>query len=490
MNTKVLTVNKEVLDKNINRCRERGIILPTISQMQDPKKIPEKLVEEIKKVGLNDVNPLNLFRVNWHNDPATGGFKAVPTYVEIPEAISGVKARIVLMIGKFFPTGAHKVGATYCALVDSLTSGQFDPEHHVAIWPSTGNYCRGGAFNSSLLGCPCIAILPEQMSQERFDWLREIGAEVYATPGCESNVKEIFDKANELVATRGEVINFNQFELEGNCAWHYNVTGPALSEVFDDMKHDGDRLFGTFFTTGSAGTISAADYIKDNYCRAVTGCGEALQCPTMYNNGYGDHRIEGIGDKHIPWIFNSKSQDICVCLDDEDCMRTFRLFNTPEGHEALRRNGVPDETIEKLSLLGISGVANMIGCIKMAKYYECDSNDVLMTVATDSAAMYQSRLKELDEKRGKYTQIEAERDHARLINIRTDYMKELTLDGKKAIHHLKYYTWIEQQGKSLAELNAQWNDKKYWHERYAMALRLEDRITSFNEQTGLLKKYE
>eukprot|EP00766_Chilomastix_caulleryi_P001907 gnl/Chilomastix_caulleri/288.p1 GENE.gnl/Chilomastix_caulleri/288~~gnl/Chilomastix_caulleri/288.p1 ORF type:complete len:211 (+),score=80.29 gnl/Chilomastix_caulleri/288:445-1077(+) len=210
----------------------------------------------------------------------------------------------------------------------------------------------------------------------------------------------------------------------------------------------------------------------------------------MYNNGYGDHRIEGIGDKHIPWIFNSKSQDICVCLDDEDCMRTFRLFNEPEGQEVLRHHGISEETIKVLSLLGISGVANMIGCIKMAKYYECDAQDVLMTVATDSAAMYQSRLKELEEKKGKYNEIEAERDHARLINLRTDFMKELTVDGKKAIHHLKYYTWIEQQGKKLAELNAQWNDKNYWHERYSMAMRLEDRIKAFNDRTGLLTKYE
>ncbi|GIQ90751.1 hypothetical protein KIPB_013659, partial [Kipferlia bialata] len=222
------------------------------------------------------------------------------------------------------------VGATYCALVDGLLSGDFDPVNHKAMWPSTGNYCRGGAFNSALLGCKAVAVLPEEMSQERFDWLQMMGTEVHATHGCESNVKEVFDKANELNA-KPEYHCFNQFELEGNCAWHYSVTGPSLYSVFEDAKKPGDRLAASFFTTGSAGSIASADFLREQVPSMYNGCGEAKQCPTIFNNGYGGHGIEGIGDKHIPWIFNSSTQDIVACLDDQDCMHFLRLFNEPAG---------------------------------------------------------------------------------------------------------------------------------------------------------------
>ncbi|HNQ44731.1 MAG TPA: pyridoxal-5-phosphate-dependent protein subunit beta, partial [Candidatus Cloacimonadota bacterium] len=183
--------------KNAARCKKHGIILPTIRQQMYPETIPDEIKARIRPIGLWDVNPLNLFRITWKNDIKTGLFGA-PNYFEIPREITGVKARVIGLVGKYFPTGAHKVGAAYGCLAPRLVSGGFDPEFHKAVWPSTGNYCRGGAFDCALLDCPAVAILPEEMSQERFDWLREIGAEVYATPGCESNVKEIYEKCDEL----------------------------------------------------------------------------------------------------------------------------------------------------------------------------------------------------------------------------------------------------------------------------------------------------
>ena len=169
--------------KNAKRCKERGIILPTIRQQMFPETIPEAIKEKLQPVGLWDINPLNLFRITWKNDIKTGLF-GKPNFLEIPSELSGVKARIIGLVGKYFPTGAHKVGAAYGCLVPRLVTGTFDPEIHKAVWPSTGNYCRGGAFDCALLACPAVAILPEEMSKERFYWLREIGAEVFATPGC------------------------------------------------------------------------------------------------------------------------------------------------------------------------------------------------------------------------------------------------------------------------------------------------------------------
>ncbi|MBM3436959.1 MAG: pyridoxal-phosphate dependent enzyme, partial [Bacteroidetes bacterium] len=220
---------EEVLENSVKRCRERHIIIPTYKQMRNPELIPDKIKENLKNIGLWDLNSLNLFRITWKNEPVEfgGGFGKV-NFIELPSEITGVKARIIMLIGKYFPTGAHKVGATFGPLVEKLVTGRFDPTTQKALWPSTGNYCRGGAYDSYLLGCDSIAVLPEGMSKERFDWLHKVGAEVFATPGSESNVKEIYDKVKELKAQRGdEIVNLNQFEEPGNPLWHYTVTGPA-----------------------------------------------------------------------------------------------------------------------------------------------------------------------------------------------------------------------------------------------------------------------
>ena len=485
-----LTINKTGLEHNLRKAKENRIIIPTIAQMQHPETIPEKIRERLKTVGLWDVDPLNLFRITWKNEAKESGglFQAVPNYIELPPALTGVPCRIVAMVGKWFPTGCHKVGASFGCLAPRLVTGQFDVNRHKAVWPSTGNYCRGGAFNSRLLGAQGVAILPAEMSQERFDWLHEIGAEVIATPGCESNVKEIFDKTNELKQDPQYMI-FNQFEEMGNPLWHYNVTGYALSDLFENTKKPGQRLAGACFTSGSAGTMSAGDLLKERYPGMKLAVGEALQCPTILDNGFGGHRIEGIGDKHIPWVHNVKNTDMAIAIDDEDSQRLLRLFNCKEGQEYLKTLGLSDEQIEKFTWMGISGIANVLCCIKFAKYYELTEDDVVVTVLTDSAVMYKSRVEELNEMYGAYSAQAAELDHnLHMLNLKTDSMLELTYTERKRVHNLKYYTWVEQQGMDVEDLNAQWYDTKgTWDAVHAQAKDLDVLINEFNEATGLLK---
>lgn len=484
--------NEAVLQKTIQRCKEKNIIIPTFKQMINPELVPEKIKTELKNIGLWDLNPLNLFRITWKNEPVThGGAYGGVNYLELPSELTGVKARIFIMVGKYFPTGSHKVGATFGPLVSRLITGEFDPTSQKAIWPSTGNYCRGGAYNSYLLGCDSIAILPEGMSQERFSWLNKVGAEIFATPGCESNVKEIYDKSHELVAERGEhVVVLNQFSEFSNPLWHYHVTGRALEEVFLKEKKEGNRLTGTFMTQGSAGTLAAGEYLRTKYPTIKVAAGEALQCPTLLFNGYGGHRIEGIGDKHVPWVMNMRNIDMVGGIDDEPNMNIMRLFNEPAGHELLKAKGVCPELISKLHLLGISSIANIMGCIKMAKYYEMDSNDCMVTVATDSMEMYQTRLAEGNENHGPYTEIDANVDYyGNLMGIGTDYLIETNYLDKKRMHNLKYFTWIEQQGKTVEEINEQWYDENYWENHYSIADEMDEQINEFNEKTGLLKKY-
>lgn len=466
-------LDREVIKKTAERCKERGIIIPTFAQMRDPSLIPNSVKERLIGVGLWDINPVNLFRITWKNDIKTGLFGGV-NYFEIPHRITGVKARIIGLVGKFFPTGAHKVGAAFGCLVPRLVSGEFDPTVCRAVWPSTGNYCRGGAFDCALLACKAIAILPQEMSRERFEWLRSIGAEIIATPGCESNVKEIYDKCWELKRDPLNVI-FNQFDEFGNSIWHYNVTGPAVFEVYSEIKNRRSRLSAFVSATGSAGTIAAGDFLRTRSPHIKVVAGEALQCPTLLINGFGGHRIEGIGDKHIPWIHNLRNTNNISAIDDEDCMRVLRLFNEPEGKDYLKREGVDEKVVEDLEILGISSISNLLSSIKTAKYYEMNEDDIIFTVFTDSAEMYKSRVNELRMKRGNYTSEQAARDlDSCLLSQKTDNYIELTYQDQRRIHNLKYYTWVEQQGKTYQEILEQW-DPEYWRSYF------EDEVVDFDE---------
>jgi len=473
MSKVIKKLHMNVVKKTAARCKERGIVIPTFAQMRDPGRIPKPLKAKLGNVGLWDVNPLNLFRITWKNDIRTGGFGGV-NYLEIPPSLSGVKAHIVGLVGKYFPTGAHKVGAAFGCLVPRLVSGEFDPSRDKAVWPSTGNFCRGGAFDCALLNCTSVAILPEEMSKERFTWLKQIGSEVIATPGSESNVKEIYDKCWELKKDPRNVI-FNQFDEFGNPIWHYNVTGPAIEEIFQGLKVKNARAAAYISATGSAGTIAAGDYLKKKYPHLKVVATEALQCPTLLMNGFGSHRIEGIGDKHVPWVHNVLNTDAVAAIDDEDCMRILRLFNEDKGKEYLASAGISKALADKLSLLGISSISNLLSAIKTAKYFEMNERDVIFTVFTDSLELYESRILELRAQRGKYSTLDAARDFAGpLAHQSIDYFKELGYYDRKAIHNLKYYTWVEQQGKTYEEINAQW-DPEYWRKLF------EDEVEYFDE---------
>ncbi|MFQ5578544.1 MAG: pyridoxal-5-phosphate-dependent protein subunit beta, partial [Anaerolineae bacterium] len=356
-----------------------------------------------------------------------------------------------------------------------------DPTTQKAVWPSTGNYCRGGAYDSTLLGCQSIAILPAGMSKERFEWLASVAGETIKTPGSESNVKEIFDKCWELFI-------FNQFEEFGNYIWHYEITGAALAEALEHIMGPDDTYRGAVYTTGSAGTIASGDYLKDHFPGSKIAASEALQCPTLLNNGFGAHRIEGIGDKHVPWIHNVKNTDMVIAIDDEAPISVIRLFNEPAGKKYLLRQGVAEGLVNSLDQLGISGVANLLSAIKFAKYYELGPNDVVLTVLTDSMEMYHSRLRELTAGRGEFTELDAAAAyHRHLTGTTIDYVQELGYYDRKRVHNLKYFTWVEQQGKTFEEIQDQWYDDSYWTSLHGHVDELDALIDEFNGQTGLLK---
>jgi len=481
-----LTVMQDRMARGVQRARERNIIIPTFAQQKDPTRVPAEIKGQLAKIGLWDVDPRNLFRITWKNEPKPkgGGYGNV-NYIEFPSSLTGVSARIIALVGKWFPTGAHKVGAAFACLVPRLVTGQFDPTTQKAVWPSTGNYCRGGAYDSALLGCQSIAILPEGMSKERFEWLSKVAGEVIKTPGSESNVKEIFDKCWELRRSGQDLMIFNQFEEFGNYLWHYEVTGHAMQDVLEQTLGKGTYR-GLALTTGSAGTIASGDYMKQAFPSSKVAACEALQCPTLLENGFGAHRIEGIGDKHVPWIHNVKNTDLVIAIDDNAVVNLARLFNEPTGRKHLVKSGVPEAFVDKLDLLGFSGIANVLSCIKMAKYYNLGSEDVLLTVLTDSMELYGSRLEEMHAEMGAYSEQQAAADQARyLLGENTENMLECNEQDRRRIHNLKYYTWVEQQGRTYEEIQAQWHDPDYWTRTQRLAPEIDALVGEFNAKVGL-----
>jgi len=483
-----LTVYPDRLERTIQRVRERNIIIPTFAQMRNPELIPDKIKEQLKGIGLWDLDPRNLFRITWHNEPkAKGGLFGGLNYIEFPESLTGTPARIVALVGKWFPTGAHKVGAAFGCLVPRLVTGQFDPTQQKAVWPSTGNYCRGGAYDSALLACDSIAILPEEMSKERFEWLASIAGETIKTPGSESNVKEIFDKCWELRNSGEDLMIFNQFDEFGNYLWHYDITGHAMEELVNQLAGPKDSYWGMVSATGSAGTIASGDYMKQKFPGSTVTASEAVQCPTLLENGFGAHRIEGIGDKHVPWIHHASNTDFIVGIDDNAVVNLARLFNEPEGRTHLVNSGVPAELVENLDLLGFSSISNVLSAIKVAKYNELTENDIVVTMLTDSMELYNSRLSEMREEMGEYSEKSAAVDDNRwLKGIATDYLEDLTYMGQKRIHNLKYFTWVEQQGKTYQEIQDQWYNREYWTELQAEIPAIDEKIEEFNAKVGLL----
>ena len=487
-------VDATVYENTVVRFREARIGLPTFAQLADASLIPGKVRAALESVGPDDAHPLNLFRVNWYNDDARRGLASLPAHVVLPKALTGVDARIVVALGDRFPMiRAHKVLAAYGCLAPRVITGQFDPTRHRAIWPSTGNYCRGGVAISRIMGCRGVAVLPEGMSKERFDWLEDWvvdPSDIIRTPGTESNVKEIYDKCDELSDDPANVI-FNQFSEVGNHIAHYLATGTALQHVFDAMreKEPALRLRAFVSATGSAGTIGAGDYLKER-SGSLTVAVEALECPTMLYNGFGEHNIQGIGDKHIPLIHNVMATDVALAVSDRATDRLGVLFNTEVGRAYLvRRQGVPREVIDALSSLGLSSIANVLGAIKTAKYYAMGPDDVIVTVATDGAAMYQSE-RDLALARdfgGTFDDVAAgEVFGEHLLGATTDHLQELSRQDRERIFNLGYFTWVEQQGVSIEEFRIR-KDPAFWTDMRTIVTDWDRLIEEFNARTGVLE---
>jgi cysteine synthase len=488
-------IDRDVYERTVNRFREAGIVLPTFGELADPAKIPDAVREALGSIDPDSPHPLNLFRVHWYNDHGRTGLVEVPEHVLLPSELTGVDAKIVVAFGNRFPMiNAHKVLAAYGCLAPRVITGQFDPSTSRAIWPSTGNYCRGGVAISRIMQSHGVAVLPAGMSQERFDWLGRwvlSPDDIIRTPGTESNVKEIYDRCNELSLDPNNII-FNQFSEFGNHLVHYLCTGSALERVFESLRSADPTLKLRAFTsaTGSAGTIGAGDYLKERLGSLIVAV-EAWECPTMLLNGFGEHNIQGIGDKHIPLIHNVMNTDVAVAVNDRSTDGIGVLWNTNAGREYLvDRRGVAADIVEQLGDIGLSGICNVLAAIKTAKYCDMGSSDVIVTVATDGYAMYGSERDKAIDKYfgGTFDAVNAgEVFGEHLLGETTDHMRELTYEDRTRVFNLGYFTWVEQQGVDIDEFGAR-KSPQFWTEIRDVIPVWDRMIEEFNAETGAMER--
>jgi cysteine synthase len=486
-------VDDAVLDRAVGRFAEAGIVLPTLGELVDPASQPAAVMAALADVDPDASDPRNLWRVHWFNAADRRGRVEVPEHLVVPPELSGVEATIVLLLGNRFPMiRAHKVLAAYACLAPRLVTGQFDPTTDRAVWPSTGNYARGGVAISRIMGCRGVAVLPEGMSRERFDWLDRWvadSADVIRTPGSESNVKEIYDACHVLEREDDTVI-LNQFSEYANHIGHRAVTGTALEIVFEHLaaSRSGLRLRAFVSASGSAGTLGAGNHLKARYGTRIA-VAEALECPTLLENGYGEHNIQGIGDKHVPLIHDVMNTDDVVAVSDRSTDALDVLFNSPAGHDELRRRGVPAAVVEQLPNLGFSSSCNLISAIKLARHHGYGADDVVITVATDGSELYDSEratylARHHPDGFGPVDASAVFSEH--LAAVGTDNMAELTDPDRRRIFNLGYYTWVEQQGATLADFDRR-RARSFWDGLADLVEPWDARIEEFNQRVAVAR---
>ncbi len=343
---------------------------------------------------------------------------------------------------------------------------------------------------SRILGCRGTAVLPENMSRERFDWLDKWvsdASDIVRTPGSESNVKEIYDTCAALDRDPDNII-FNQFCEFGNYLIHRNCTGAAMETLFLSLQKNrpGARLAAFVSASGSGGTLAAGDHLKKKFGSRIVAV-EAAECPTLLENGFGEHNIQGIGDKHVPFIHNVMNTDMVAAVSDKYTDRLLVLFNTEVGRRYLvERQGLAVELVAALANMGLSSLCNMLAAIKTARYYDLGADDVVLTVATDGAAMYGSQLDKTIKRdfAGNFDAVAAgETWGMALAATTTDHLLEMSMVDRKRVFNLGYFTWVEQQGVSLDEFMAR-SSQSFWDGLEEMVPAWDRMIVEFNDKSG------
>jgi len=359
--------------------------------MLQPELLPPAIRGRALAASVNELDPYNLFNITWR------GPDQRVRHIVLPKALTGVDANVVVLVGRHFPSGSHKVGPAYATLMEGELSGEIMPGVNTVIGPSTGNFGIGVAYISRLMGYPAVVIMPDGMSPERYQRIRQYGGKLDLTPGSESDVILVLERTEEYKkGARNKVLA--QFELLPNYRFHRYVTGRSALEAA--AEHGNGRVAAFVSAPGSAGTIAAGDEIKQRFPDSLICALEPKECSTLFNNGRGVHRIEGIGDKMVTLIHNVLTTDYVGLVHDQDCILGLELLER-QGRLVERTLHLPEGQLAPLAgIFGISGICNVLGAIRFARHLNLGPEDNVVTVATDGFDRYPSVLAELEGRSG------------------------------------------------------------------------------------------
>lgn len=366
---------------------------PTYAEMRDPMLLPAGLRAAANRARHDEMDPLNLFNINWKRSGAE-----VDAFV-LPKQLTGIQANIVVLSGRNFPSGSMKVGPAYTTLAEEESLKGLRPGDKAVIGPSTGNFGIGTAYVGKLKGYEAIVVMPDNMSLERYERIRKYGGTLDLTPGTESDVILTLERTHsEYVSKPDKYMVLAQFELLPNYRFHRHVTGGAVVEAVQGIGNG--RVAAFVSAPGSAGTLAAGDYVKSLWADSKIVALEPRQCPTLYDGGQGQHRIEGIGDKMVTLIHNVYNTDLLMLIHDEDTVRGMEVTQSG-SHVLADRLGVPKAAADALvGKLGPSCICNIVGAIKTAKILGLGPEDNVVTIATDSYDRYPSVSRALYERTG------------------------------------------------------------------------------------------
>jgi cysteine synthase len=446
---------------------------PTYAEMFDPATLPAALRDKAIAARQDELDPTNLFNITWRGPDHS------IRHVLLPKELTGVKANIVVMVGHFFPSGSHKVGPAYATLMEGELAGEIEPGKSTTIGPSTGNFGIGVAYVSRLKGYPAIVIMPEGMSAERYERIRHYGGKLDLTPGSESDVILVLERTQQYLRDpRNKVLA--QFELLPNYRFHRYVTGRSAVEAAKAYGNGRVALFAS--APGSAGTLAAGDEIKSAYPECLVAALEPRECSTLFNDGRGTHRIEGIGDKMVTLIHNVLTTDYVVMIHDDDCVRGLDLLERRHGGlDPLL--GLPARSLECFQgLFGVSGICNILGAIRMARFLDLGPNDNVVTIATDGFDRYPSVLADLERRRGPLTEgnVGALFEEVFRGGAATEILDVRPREQKERLFGYKENVWTPF-GYSLAYLESM-KSQTFWEEEFGKIEEIDAKLVKTRER--------
>ncbi len=443
--------------------------------MLHPETLPASVRRQAEAVRAQELHTANLFNITWRA-PSNE-----VRHVLLPHALTGVEANIIVLVGREFPSGSHKVGPAYATLLEGELAGEIHQDESTIIGPSTGNFGIGVAYIAKLKGYPAGVIMPEQMSAERYERIRRYGGRLDLTPGSESDVILVLERTEEYKKdARNKVLA--QFELLPNYRFHRYVTGGSALEAAG--AYGNGRIAAFVSAPGSAGTLAAGDQIKAAFPEAVVVALEPRECSTLFNNGRGTQRIEGIGDKMVTHIHNVLTTDYVMLIHDDDCVMGLELLEHQQRvvESALRLR--PGSLEFLLGIFGVSGICNVLGAIRAARHLELGPQHNVVTIATDGFDRYPSVLQELSKRTGRVSEDLLRDWFGRIFRggSSEDLLDVRSRAQKERLFSYKQETWM-RFGYSLPYLESM-KTQAFWDAEYERIHDIDASLTRLRTQAA------